>query len=118
MEKFNLLDFIARLGEACLKSRPISAEPSSAADPDVNESVGKDKNGYRQPPSFSKKPTTLTGYPQVPAAASKPKEKPYSLSPYGEKDMTDSEKALVQMIRNHDKLSKAIDEKLSPTEEK
>lgn len=118
MEKFNLLDFIARLGEACLKSRPVSDQASSAADTDVNESVGNDKNGYKQPPSYLKKPTALTGYSPQKGQTAKPGGKADGLSPYGEKDMTDSEKALVQMIRNHDKLSKAIDEKLSSTEEK
>ena len=117
MEKFNLLDFIARLGEACLKSRPVSDQASSAAESTEKECCVTDKNA-RTPSSFSKKPTALTGYSPQNGQTAKSGGKADGLSPYGEKDMTDSEKALVQMIRNHDKLSKAIDEKLSSTEEK
>ncbi len=73
MENFNLVDFIAKLGNAYLNSEDKKTENST----------------------FQKGKTE----PQQTTSAPKPRHQ------------SDNEKAIIEMLRNHDKKSREIDEK-------
>ena len=85
MEKFNLLDLIARLGEAVL--------------------AGNDKKATAANDSADGKTDTFKKVDEAPAAVQ-------NATPQKDRTPSTSEQAFVEMLRRHDKKSKEIDEKL------
>ena len=92
MEKFNLLDLIARLGEAVLKGSDKST-------------VNSDGDGGRKNP-FNAPDGDGTTADINAAPDKKPPESQTAKKP------STSEQALVEMLRRHDKKSKEIDDKI------
>ena len=91
MEQFNLLDFIAKLGEAVLKNSTRSA----ASD-----------NGETLPPAPPSAPPVRSDTPQKMRLSPPPRVQ------------SDNEKAIVELIKKHDMRSKAIDERIKSQNEK
>ena len=104
MEKFNLLDFIARLGEAYVKKNG-EADRSQSDKPSAESSNSAQQAFRAFAPAQKKEPAAKNATNSFAAVNSGDE-----LFPYGTRALSDNEKALVEMIRKHDIRSKKISE--------